>query len=398
MTNDFSPYLTDDLDESVTTFAISDLGLRAAYELADSFRITKQYGQDSIVEQNPKKFMSLYQDALEEAAEDADKPWKEIIGKIFADYIRDFFDETNQGREQLYAIAGQIREGGANLFSPLFESFLSALQAHEVDLYRKNGSEMNEDLIREKTRDRVADMITGGELYFGPGNEAIDEIILDKTDWREWMTSSYDYIEVPIFLTQKNGEYLDDKTLYRESLLNLDDNDSIEFYQRVLPLLNLSGKDVLGAIKSELLKGDAGAILAIERTDPDQPPKINADDFVRVVFDEVGGYGSPILFGFMHSADLVDIDPREPIRISGNIQFGLHDFINGGGFIDSIDADYIDLPARTLMDYKVGGWYSIDDVYGYQKSKVLISMENTRHLAMPEPVVKSTAQQGPNPF
>lgn len=179
------------------------------------------------------------------------------------------------------------------------------------------------------------------------------------------------------------SEALDDKVLYRSQLVNLDDESAMEFYEKVLPLLNMSGQDVLDAMNPDVVEGDSSRLLAIKRVNPEQAPKIQPNYFITLSIDEIGAHGSPVLFGFVRASSLLELDPRQAVHIFGNVQYGFHDFINGGGMVEDLGSE-VDLPAGYLLTQKVGSTmrYTVDDVYGFHKPAVEIKMENTQ--MMPE--------------
>lgn len=273
------------------------------------------------------------------------------------------------------------------------ESFDEFLDFAAEELYKrmrsnKSVSTMTKSEFRSLVYSKASQLVAC-EL-FGDDEKSLRDLIIENNDWSDFISSDKDKVEFIVNLNQAPGESMNDAYLYNHALSDLDES-SIQFYERVLPALGLNGYEIIEAFEDEL-SGTPSLVSKLTLIDAkylDRKPVVEPLHFINVM-SFYGTYsGNAILMGYAPSRELIDTDPRGNVKLSGEVQFGMQDFISGGGYLEGIDAKSIIFEDGSLLNYEIGcqGTFpNLDSVYMFDKRQVTIYVENVdKDTIMSEP-------------
>jgi len=98
-------------------------------------------------------------------------------------------------------------------------------------------------------------------------------------------------------------------------------------------------------------------LIANFKTDASRPPLCDAET-MRIIYDNAGYGGVPIMAGWARISDILDLDFNKNILISGQYQVGIYDTMNGSGHMESATASpfSMKLDRGDLMVLSTKGW------------------------------------------
>lgn len=168
-----------------------------------------------------------------------------------------------------------------------------------------------------------------------------------------------------------------------------------EIFANWLRLMNISSdewKEVVenngGSLAGVEKGGYQWDAFHVEKVNPDKPPLVNPAN-VALIIENTNGYGVPTLAVNVRIEKLLSLRPGDQISIRGG-QFGLHDYINGSGYVE----DLLEEPIQ--ITFSPGEWtvdkapryhgYGIDSVYGMTRAATDAHIEfpdrYTQHMAL----------------
>lgn len=147
---------------------------------------------------------------------------------------------------------------------------------------------------------------------------------------------------------------------------------------KFLRWINISTDDLIAAARAtrpedaEALIANLGAF-SVGR-DASRRSLVSPDDAISML-ENAGNQCVPMYQCEIDLGELLSLDPNDPMEMStakGKIHIGLHDVVNGSGYMDTYSGT-LTIPADHLGFGWVGRWsYGVDAVYGLVKSAVAV--------------------------
>jgi len=358
-------FLRHSPEETARAFIASDALCALVDEIAEEHVPSRHGNDDAFAGNGSRQFVRLWRDAVREYAEKDAGNWDQVIDEVFGQL--DMWSDMS--RDSVTMIAADI----------------------DMDRYRDTGHEIIEAMAqcvenvpefgehaRSNFMNTMADEIRIGNLV-NDNDESLDIIIESKIDKKDFLAAKHDLVEFVVLLSMNSNEHLDD-THVSFDIIAQGHPDGMRLLKEMLVINNASGEALAEAMSKQFELSDEvkQTISSLHAVKSDQPTFAGVDDIVEVITNSNGGHA--ILYGFISARELLDLDPLKAIKISGNLQFGIHDFINGSGYLlDMIgEENEFVLPAGFLMEHGIGqvGQWSVNDVYDYVKSAIKIDAVN----------------------
>jgi len=144
-----------------------------------------------------------------------------------------------------------------------------------------------------------------------------------------------------------------------------------------LNLVNQSSEAVIQAAEADY--GENGqkfaekcraANFSVQR-DTSRPAILTGNEVISVIENSYY-HAIPMYHCFINVKDLFEFDPTSPMKMSstksGDVHVGLHEFVNGGGYMDTYKGEIV-IPPDAVGFAGEDRWsYGIDKVYGLVKS------------------------------
>lgn len=396
-TKGFARFVRETPAESWQALMSSEKGLEIMNDVADSWRITPNRGDESLAETNPVLFMNCYRNALALAKENHERDWNSIIYQAFMPA----FDANAEGQNIWSMVDGSIAAFRESLEHSHGGSFTTA----EYEIVKSSGCfaaeyarahHLEQDDAELIVQRAYTEWLCDYENQVGTDGETLYDVFASTFDVREWISNDYEKVEFPIWLNKKDTESLDTAWLYQEQMTNRLDEEGVKAIRSILEFTNVSGEYLIGAAVDDAFTPDDPSLIdeiKSIKADPEKPALLSAKEIMRALGEASRG-GVPVVFAFIPSNELINTDPRLQIKVEAHsarsIQFGIHDPINGSGYLDSMIQEFTLPPGALLDKYSVGnvGAYGINGVYDFHKPAV------TAHLSNPVPNLSSSIQDG----
>lgn len=343
--------IDDDLEQSMVDFLATEQGVSVARDLANSYMVHHVYQEGVLANVNEDDFLKVYKECIEDARVLKDTPWENIVEANYRKYIEDSDFIIGLALHNVHRARSDIAFKGRTE-SMMTNEFLYQAGKQICEAYEDSDNSIDFTVAKEMAGKALSAVIDSG--FIGEDGMTLFDMIVKQSNWKEFVCDNNAMVEFVLNLNQKHGEWLDDSYIYNLALHDIYEN-SVLFYRRVLPILNISGDELLDQMK-EFICGDEECIKLISeiKKHGDHAPIFSAESFVKAIVDH-GGDGNAILFGKVSSEELLDADPREPIIIKGDLKIGMHDYMTDNGVIESIDAEEVFLPAGSLLNYEFCG-------------------------------------------
>jgi hypothetical protein len=378
-TKGFARYVRATPGESWRALMESDKGLEIMREIAETYGITRGMGDEVLAETDPENFMSCYRAALKLAKEYPNRDWDSIINEAFEDGFKSKWAMVDSAIEAFRisidrSSGGNMAAAEADIRNAVAYFGEQYAVAHDLD-------ESDAELIMERA---LTDWLCDSENPVGTSGDTLYDIFASTFDIRDWIATDYTKVEFPIWLNKKESESLDTAWLYQSQMTDRLDEEGVTAIRSMLEFANVSGADLIEASVDDAFTPDDPAlidkIMAIQ-SDPDKPALLSAKEILYALGEATRG-GVPVVYAFIPSNEVIQADPRQPIKIEAHttksLQFGIHDSIYGSGYLDSMVQEFT-LPPGALMDkYSVGnvGTYGINGVYSFYTPEVTAHMSN----------------------
>lgn len=177
---------------------------------------------------------------------------------------------------------------------------------------------------------------------------------------------------------------------WRQSLY-ADEIQPCEALAKFLRWINIGTDDLLVAVQEarpaeyDALVRHLGAF-HVER-DPSRPSLVSPTQAIEIMENAVNNC-VPMYHCEVDLGVLLGLDPNLPMAMAtakGKIHIGLHDVVNGCGYLDTYDGNVV-IPVDHLGFGWVGRWaWGVDKVYGLVKSAVRVTPQTLREQQQEQP-------------
>lgn len=376
----FARYVRATPGESWRALMESDKGLEIMREIAETYGITRGMGDEVLAETDPENFMSCYRAALKLAKENPERDWDSIISEAFEEGFKSKWSMVD-GAIEAFRIAIE-RASGGSMDSAEAEISNAATYFAEQYAVEHDLDESDAELIMESA---FADWLCNSGNPVGTSGDTLYDVFASTFDIRDWIATDYTKVEFPIWLNKKESESLDSAWLYQSQMTDRLDEEGVAAIRAMLEFTNVSGEELLDAALDDAFTPDDPSLIdeiKSIKSDPEKPALLRAREILFALGEATRG-GVPVVYAFIPSSEVIKADPRQAIKFEAHttksIQFGIHDSINGSGYLDSRIQEFTLPPGALLDKYSVGnvGIYGIDGVYDFHKPAVTAHMSNS---------------------
>lgn len=227
----------------------------------------------------------------------------------------------------------------------------------------------------DQVQDACLDVLLSSDVSFNALNSFIE------SNYKEILSGRRELIEFPIALLG-DKKYTDDA--YFTSQISEYDLDDWQTLSHMLKVINCDGVDLYNKLIENYDLEDPEGLIKKALSFTPMTGSVTPSDRVLTVLEESNG-GFPVLWTFVDSQELLDIDLSKPINLQGNMQFGLHDNISGSGFVEEVGPSDITIYDDLLhSDNTQLGFsrYSVQDVFDFVEESMKSYVEQAHGIEL----------------
>lgn len=378
--------------DSISDLAIQGIAIEKAIPCAILDKLSDKAREDTQIAESLKSvYPGVYDRDRNEVISEIYEKHKKSLAQNLSPYV-DYRDESIAQRdvdkffEMLDIVNSLVDEGMDRQLAKqsAFEDYvldedminLNPTEIEQADAFSDFKKEVSRVLLENE--DDINDELANFIYYETDISDMVREVFVNENTDR--FLGGNELVEFPIYFLGEQ-EYKDD--VWLPGSISDYDAQSWKDFSQLLKLINVNGHDLYAQLQADYGIENNDIKAALDFSSDPKKSETKVESVISVIEESSYG-GVPVLYGFVEAGELMNLDFSMPIEISGNIQFGIHDNMNGSGFVEDVGPGEIKLPARMNkdkhIDIGVGGGYSINSIFDFHKPSLKINVDNIKEI------------------